>query len=590
MDTNNKNNQPVSMNLIEVARDLRISTGKLVDYLKSQDYYIDDFETYVLNDDQYFSVLFDLKLKMRASNSGQTRMVMGGSSKPFQENNYPTYIGFKNFRRFTNFNPIKTNGITFLVGRNNSGKSTLVKALLLTNEYLKSDNLLDFSFQPNNVEDANIVTFDRALNQEAQKNKQEYIRFTLERNGYTFNILVSGAPDSTRGSVYQLIIDDQEAGFSFDIKPQQENVSISILGDKNAPTESDQTLISHKNRKAEIQILLEKIADKKSREYIDVNSELKKVENAIKAIKSPKQNIETRFSLETHFTEDDLKSILQEALDIFLAEYDVQYAIVQQGKKAKKNFATYTAFKENEKKLKASIHNLGIAKKNTRIFYLGASLNKQSALFAVRDKSNPLAQAIHEFVEKGIYQNQGSAAYLFVKKWMGPENFDIGDSLEINMHAGEAYEVNVISKGTITPLADLGMGSIQSILLILRLAIVIHQNDRNSYDYKIVIEEPELNLHPAFQSKLADLFHEVYENHGIEMIIETHSEYLIRKTQLIVKEKEYEIESSENPFSVIYFDKDLKQRSMNYRKDGKFTDEFGSGFFDETRNIVKKMM
>jgi hypothetical protein len=59
---------------------------------------------------------------------------------------------------------------------------------------------------------------------------------------------------------------------------------------------------------------------------------------------------------------------------------------------------------------------------------------------------------------------------------------------------------------------------------------------------------------------------------------------------LIVKEKEYEIESSENPFSVIYFDKDLKQRSMNYRKDGKFTDEFGSGFFDETRNIVKKMM
>lgn len=587
MDTNNKNRQPGSMNLIEVARDFRISTGELVDYLKSHEYYIDDFENYVLTEDQYIPALIELKMKIGRKGSEGTRMVMGSHRIP--ENNFPTYIGFKNFRRFTNFNPIKTNGITFLVGRNNAGKSTLVKALLLTNEYLKSDSLLDFSFQPNNVEDANIVTFDRALNQEAQKNKQEYIRFTLERNGYTFNILVSGAPDSTRGSVYQLIIDDQQAGFSFDIKPQQENVSISILGDKNAPTESDQTLISLKNRKAEIQILLEKIADKKSREYIDINSELKKVENSIDAIKSPKQNNETRFSLETHFTEDDLKSILQEALDIFLAEYDVQYAMVQQGKKAKKNFATYTAFKENEKKLKASIHNLGNARKNTRIVYLGASLNKQSALFAIRDKSNPLAQAIHDFVEMGIYQNQGSDAFLFVKKWMGPDNFDIGDSLEINMHAGEAYEVNVISKGVKTPLADLGMGSIQSILLILRLAIVIRSVYFRSYQI-IVIEEPELNLHPAFQSKLADLFHEVYENHGIEMIIETHSEYLIRKSQLIVKEKEYEIEPNENPFSVIYFDKDLKQWTMSYRKDGKFSNSFGNGFYDEASKLTLNLL
>jgi hypothetical protein len=28
----------------------------------------------------------------------------------------------------------------------------------------------------------------------------------------------------------------------------------------------------------------------------------------------------------------------------------------------------------------------------------------------------------------------------------------------------------------------------------------------------------------------------------------------------------------------------------NHHEDGKFINEFGSGFFDETRNIVKKMM
>ena len=37
-------------------------------------------------------------------------------------------IGFKNFRRFQNFPEIDLGDITILVGGNNAGKSTLVKA------------------------------------------------------------------------------------------------------------------------------------------------------------------------------------------------------------------------------------------------------------------------------------------------------------------------------------------------------------------------------------------------------------------------------------------------------------------------------
>lgn len=40
-------------------------------------------------------------------------------------------IGFNNFRRFANFPEMDLGDITLLVGGNNSGKSTLVKALLL---------------------------------------------------------------------------------------------------------------------------------------------------------------------------------------------------------------------------------------------------------------------------------------------------------------------------------------------------------------------------------------------------------------------------------------------------------------------------
>lgn len=40
-------------------------------------------------------------------------------------------IGFSHFRRFAHFPEIDLGNITILVGGNNSGKSTLVKALLL---------------------------------------------------------------------------------------------------------------------------------------------------------------------------------------------------------------------------------------------------------------------------------------------------------------------------------------------------------------------------------------------------------------------------------------------------------------------------
>lgn len=41
-------------------------------------------------------------------------------------------FGFKNFRKFENFPMIDLGGINILVGTNNSGKSTAIKALMLT--------------------------------------------------------------------------------------------------------------------------------------------------------------------------------------------------------------------------------------------------------------------------------------------------------------------------------------------------------------------------------------------------------------------------------------------------------------------------
>lgn len=514
-------------------------------------------------------------------------------------------IGFRNFRRFTEFKPIEFNALTFLVGRNNSGKSTLVKALLLIIDYLKANNLKTLSFNQNNVEDVNIVTFKRALNKRAKLNNEEFIEFLLEIDGLRFTLLITGKDDNTEVDVISFIIDDVSDGFSYIIKPQENSITISAnsSGYEVIPENEENLLIDLEDKKADLENTLRNIKQKSSPEYIQLNSDLKQLKKKISDLRKTIKSLLSRgqFSLHSHYTSTTLKDALSEMVAEHSAEYEIQYHEIQRGKKPKQIFESLKAFKDSKFKIEKSISFILEFQMQIETIYLGATLNKQSALFAIRDKRNPLSQAIHEYKQLGIDKDTGSEAYKFVRDWMKESEFEIGDSFEVEMHAGEAYEVMINSYGLQIPLADKGMGSIQAMLLILRLAVVIYKkqaldrlnNIRKPEEGKpliVIIEEPELNLHPALQSKLADLFHEVYDKFKIRLIIETHSEYLIRKTQLIVKQKEYEVEPNDNPFTVLYFDKELNQWLMNYREDGKFIEEFGKGFYDEASLLTLNLL
>lgn len=50
-------------------------------------------------------------------------------------------IGFTNFRKFEYFPTLDLGKITFLVGSNNTGKSSMVKALILALDYVKLKNM-----------------------------------------------------------------------------------------------------------------------------------------------------------------------------------------------------------------------------------------------------------------------------------------------------------------------------------------------------------------------------------------------------------------------------------------------------------------
>lgn len=106
----------------------------------------------------------------------------------------------------------------------------------------------------------------------------------------------------------------------------------------------------------------------------------------------------------------------------------------------------------------------------------------------------------------------------------------------------------------------------------------------------IAIEEPEIHLHPRYQSLLADMFLDAYRNYGIHFIVETHSEYLIRKLQNHVGKGILKPDE----LSFLYVEdsrgSDKKVREIGIEEDGRLSSEFGSGFFDEADSLAMNLL
>lgn len=124
---------------------------------------------------------------------------------------------------------------------------------------------------------------------------------------------------------------------------------------------------------------------------------------------------------------------------------------------------------------------------------------------------------------------------------------------------------------------------ITQISLVCQLFNLLYATKRDSPSL-IFIEEPEISLHPSLQSKLADVFKLAMQN-NIQTVLETHSEYMIRKFQILVKRGELKPEDI-----IIYYlnPNDEKERIYPIRilENGLLDRPFGQGFFDEADDLA----
>lgn len=175
----------------------------------------------------------------------------------------------------------------------------------------------------------------------------------------------------------------------------------------------------------------------------------------------------------------------------------------------------------------------------------------------------------------------------FINKWI--KEFEIADELDIvRDEEGLGVRLYLIKDNQKMLLADVGFGVNQLLPLIIRIATI--KNNKT-----ICVEEPESNLHPAFQSKLAELFLDAHQQYGMRFIIETHSEYIIRKFQYLVANPEYKTKAHDISIYYLYHPEKVPEGKKQVEKltieaDGGLNGDFGRGFFDESSNWKRELM
>lgn len=568
-------------------------------------------------------------------------------------------IGFSNFRRFATFPEMDLGDITLLVGGNNSGKSTLVKALLLCVDNLKlmssytKTNIFEFGapkfrFDANEWHDVKIKTFSRAIHNkpvpvidlDSDEEKTELpseMRFVFSIGSFRFVFDVYGERDGDEvtGEVSYISIEDRGNMVKYDISFKSHNMCYSVLGS----TSERETLIKrlyrdYKSAKEE----LEKLSDEGS-DIAAISSQSEKVaslEKRIEEFVNPDDNelpedfdyeqaLRQQFrkfhaheytttsweNLPLEFYYSQLKgNLLVDLIGNFIqfaknpgaaAPKDIEdpneYGVAMQ--EYMRIQAAREDLKQEEDKIRKSQEDLKALLDSFRIEYITAHAANQNTIYNTADRNDYIAQTVHGFVRAKI--GRGQKEYVFVTDWM--RKFGVGHDFDVISIDGEAYRVKIKDKDDSTVnLADKGMGSIQLMILLLRLAtilreyepqniVALEESDQLRYP-TIIIEEPEQDLHPKVQSQLADLFLYLNKEYHCKFVVETHSEYLIRKTQVLVSKENFEDNFSmkeNNPFMVYYFNGEDEKKPyypMEYRTDGNFSNEFGTGFFDAATKLL----
>ncbi|MBO5615735.1 MAG: DUF3696 domain-containing protein [Prevotella sp.] len=239
---------------------------------------------------------------------------------------------------------------------------------------------------------------------------------------------------------------------------------------------------------------------------------------------------------------------------------------------------------------------------NERIKYLGPLREEPRSLYPLESNGNTFDLGLKGENTAAVFENYKTKKI----KYISPKYFENGivgkfEPIErtlseaINdwlVYLGVANKMNTNDRGKVghelkitTDIQDMeqdlthvGVG-VSQILPILVMCFLAGMGD------SIILEQPELHLHPKVQTRLADFFVSMNVL-GKQCILETHSEYLINRLRYLVAKTSDEKISQD---TMIYFVEKEEghsiYRNITINKYG-VIDDWPKGFFDESEDIA----
>ncbi len=170
-----------------------------------------------------------------------------------------------------------------------------------------------------------------------------------------------------------------------------------------------------------------------------------------------------------------------------------------------------------------------------------------------------------------------------VSHWLA--TMKVADRLEVRQQGrSNRYELIVHRDGVACNLRDVGIGVSQ----VLPVLVVAYFAPPGS---TIMLEEPEIHLHPLAQAVLAELFITISKQRNVQFIVETHSEHLFRRMQTLIARQQVAAEQA----AMYFVERDGKAAKLRVLE----LDEYGrvknwpDGFFGdalgETREQARLM-
>lgn len=146
------------------------------------------------------------------------------------------------------------------------------------------------------------------------------------------------------------------------------------------------------------------------------------------------------------------------------------------------------------------------------------------AILAARERGDTISPG---------YRKRRLSLEQYVAKWLKELELIHDFQVESVGDGSQIYEVRIkrTPRSAQVLLTDVGFG-VSQILPVLVLCLFVPEGST------VLLEQPEIHLHPSVQSGLADVMIDVWNNRRVQVIVESHSEHLLQRLQRRIAEEE----------------------------------------------------